>query len=360
MKIAYILHRNDFSLKSGVYKKVLSQIKYWSLSGNEVKVFQITKEDMLIDNEYAKWQTFKYDPLSVYDRLIKAWYLVAGEVSNWAPDLVYLRFDVFSPAFSRIAKKFPVVVEVNTDDLKEYCLRRNFKCLYNLFTRKFLFKNASGIVFVSKELSEKSYFAKFKKAYIVIGNGIDLNLYPPNSILNNNNNFNFVFIGSDGLSWHGVDKIVKLAKMRPDWQFHMVGILANGTELPNVKFYGQISRKDYEKIFERADIAIGSLALHRIGVNEISPLKVREYLAYGIPTIIGYKDTDFLNKVQFILELPNCENNVVNNVPEIEKFAKNWKGRRVDRSEISHIDSSVKETERLQFFREIIENAKKL
>jgi len=354
MKIAYLLHLNEASADSGVYKKVLSQIKYWSMYGNEVRVFQITEKNLLIENEYAIWRAFKYSSLSNYDRLIKAWYLVADEVANWSPDVVYLRFDIFSPAFIKIAKKIPIVVEVNTDDFKEYCLKHDFRCFYNLLTRKFLFENASGIAFVSKEISEKSYFKIFNKPYAVIGNGIDLSLYsstpPPNNV-----GFNLVFIGSEGYAWHGADKIVKLAQIKSEWQFHLIGTKKD-FGLPNVKAYGTLSREQYEPIMVRSDVAIGSLALHRIGINEISTLKVREYLAYGLPVIVGYKDTDFPDKVPFILELPNCENNVVEYIVEIESFLNYWKGKRVLRNEILHINWRVKEMERLRFLREIIEN----
>ena len=57
--------------------------------------------------------------------------------------------------------------------------------------------------------------------------------------------------------------------------------------------HGTLSGDAYWAVLGRADVAIGSLAMERAGLREGSPLKVREYLLAGIPTVIGYEDTDF-------------------------------------------------------------------
>jgi hypothetical protein len=94
-------------------------------------------------------------------------------------------------------------------------------------------------------------------------------------------------------------------------------------------------------------------------MNEACPLKVREYLAYGLPIIIGYSDTDFLERPDFILTLPNHENNVNESLSEIEKFVLKWKGKRVPRDMITHIDICEKEKQRLSFFQSVIEAKRK-
>jgi hypothetical protein len=89
-------------------------------------------------------------------------------------------------------------------------------------------------------------------------------------------------------------------------------------------------------------------------MEEACPLKVREYLAYGIPTIIGYKDTDFPNGAPFLLCLPNTPDNVEKNLDRIEAFVLSWKGKRVPRSEIEHLDLKVKEEKRIIFIEEVL------
>lgn len=50
-----------------------------------------------------------------------------------------------------------------------------------------------------------------------------------------------------------------------------------------VKIYGYLSPQESAKIYDKCDIAIESLAWHRIHVKIGSTLKVREYLAKGMP-----------------------------------------------------------------------------
>ena len=56
-------------------------------------------------------------------------------------------------------------------------------------------------------------------------------------------------------------------------------------------------------IFNKADIAVGSLGCHRILINNIRSLKNREYCARGIPFFYSDIDDDFEDK-DFILKFP--------------------------------------------------------
>jgi hypothetical protein len=85
-------------------------------------------------------------------------------------------------------------------------------------------------------------------------------------------------------------------------------------------------------------------------MQEACPLKTREYLAYGLPVVIGYKDTDFPRGEDFLLQLPNREDNVRQELPAIREFVLRWKGKRVPRDAIAHIDGVTKELARLEFF----------
>lgn len=105
------------------------------------------------------------------------------------------------------------------------------------------------------------------------------------------------------------------------------------------------------------NIGIGTLALHRKGMKEASPLKVREYLAYGLPVILGYKDTDVDGK-DFVLNIGNYELNVNENKQQITDFVNEWSDRRVDQEQVIQlIDWEMKEQRRLKFFESIIKSA---
>ena len=352
MKIAYLFHLNK--LNDGVYKKIVSQLVFWEAEGHSVKAFHVTRDDPLAQEQ---WYIFKYTPhINGLVSRLNAWDKAVKNVLVWKPDIVYYRYDVYYPALRQLMKNIPTIVEINTNDVKEYFLGSIKRGLYNFITRGCIFSNASGIVFVTHELSLLQSFCKYNKKFIVIGNGIDLNLFEPLSPTNNKFP-RMVFIGSPNQQWHGVDKIVKLADMQPSWLFDLIGFTESdlGIRLPkNIICRGYLEQSEYKKVLAKADVAIGTLALHRNGMNEGSPLKVREYLAFGLPVIIGYQDTDFPVKSEFILQLPNCEANVDENIELIKSFVYKWMGKRVARNQIYHLDLKVKERKRLEFMEEVI------
>jgi hypothetical protein len=51
----------------------------------------------------------------------------------------------------------------------------------------------------------------------------------------------------------------------------------------HIIFHGFVHGKELDRLFEQNHIAVGSLGIHRIGLNQLSILKAREYCARGIP-----------------------------------------------------------------------------
>jgi glycosyltransferase involved in cell wall biosynthesis len=351
MKIAYLFHLNETN--EGVFRKIVSQIDAWKANGHKVIVFQLTRTAQVSKEQ---WHAYKYSP-SAFRTRIKAWDDAIDDILAWSPDIVYYRYDMFYPALYRLLRNIPVITEVNTDDAAEYRLGSRMRGLYNYLTRNLVFGNVDGMVHVSGELALLSHFRKYRKKHIVIGNGINLaeceqlpaplNQYP-----------RLAFMGSPGQLWHGVDKILKIAEKLPSWSFDLIGISKEQIELSNMQnviCHGYLNKKAYENVLATADVAIGTMALHRKNMNEATPLKVREYLAYGLPIIIGYKDTDFPCGAPFLLQLPNCENVTCENIESIRAFVERWKGKRVPRTEIAHLDVQKKETERLKFMLDVIQ-----
>ena len=136
-----------------------------------------------------------------------------------------------------------------------------------------------------------------------------------------NTRIRLAFLGTRGESWQGVDKVAELAREMPDCDFDIVGFGAHDLEQPppaNLSAHGRLSRADYQAILANADVGIGTLALHRKRMEEASPLKVREYLAHGLPVIAGYVDTDFARELPwFILRVPNTGDNIHSHRAEI-------------------------------------------
>lgn len=355
MKIAYLFY-GDVSKENGVLKKVVAQTQGWAGQGLTVKLFAPAGRN-------GVWTGLKDIPL----RMLSAGGV--GErfstigvgidtVLNWQPDLVYTRFEAFFPPLRKLAQTIPVILEINTDDMAEYRTNRPFfKYWYYRLTRGFLLKKAAGFVFVTHELAQNSSFTKYGKPGKVIGNGIALADYPQIPAPDNPSP-RLVFMGSAGHHpWHGTEKIVELAEHFPEWTVDVIGLSGPDTDLPapaNINWHGFLRQSAYYSILAETDVAIGTLALHKNLMDEACPLKVREYLAYGIPVITGYRDTDFPDGHPLMLALPNTPDNITTHIKEIAGFIQAVKGQRVSRHSIKHLDTSSKEAERVDFFRHIL------
>lgn len=103
---------------------------------------------------------------------------------------------------------------------------------------------------------------------------------------------------------HGYDRLIEGIKKYYDLGgdtniiYHLVGegeeikrykdlVLKYGIE-KHVLFYGFKTSSDLDALYEKADIAINSLAIHRIGLQTESTIKSKEYAAKGLPMVSSY------------------------------------------------------------------------
>ena len=125
-------------------------------------------------------------------------------------------------------------------------------------------------------------------------------------------------------SWHGYDRLIN--GMRKDIatvkknkiRLHLVGygrVLSKYKRMIKkyqledyVIIHGRKSGKDLDEIYNMCDIAIDSLARHRVGVFYNSTLKGKEYCAYGFPIISGVEtELDHIENYSFYFRFPSNE-----------------------------------------------------
>lgn len=148
-------------------------------------------------------------------------------------------------------------------------------------------------------------------------NGIDVNEFKWNAkspIFTNT--LNLIAVSSLH-NWHGYDRLI--AGIRDYYEndlekrnvnFHIVG---EGEEKQNLEkltikfnlqdkiiFHGYKSGTESDEIFEKCHLAIGTLGMHRIGINVVSSLKNREYCARAMPFVLATDDGDFPEELPFV------------------------------------------------------------
>jgi len=361
MRIAYIsLHWPRYSTSS-IGKKISLQLKTWQSSGHEVELFthmhSVDQQKDLIGGKifiYEK-ETGIAGFLRTETNRIKAVKQLNHAVEQFQPEVIYLRWAMYVLPIHRLSRIAPVVLEINTLDIKEHRLLGWVMNLYNRLTRRLTIKSAAGIVFTSRELARNHSFTKFRKPYVVIPNGIELEktpFYPAPE----NERPRLVFIGTPGMMWQGADKLADFASRFPDIHIDLVGFANKDgfTNLPNnITTYPFLVGCEFEEVLSAADAAIGTMALHRKGMEEASPLKIRDCLARGIPCVLPYRDTAIGNlTIDEILQIPNTPDNISSHGNAIHDFVLSIRGKRIDREIIQErISSKVLESKRLDFIK---------
>lgn len=356
-KIAYALI-SYHAAHSGVYAKILDQVTFWRSKSIEVQLFVITDEKSV-----SFWKAIDPNCVTLIDskvrsKVINRFRLVAL-AAKFNPSVIYLResFPIFLPRI-----KMPIVLEIQSFVGNELKIRSKGKYLLLACLRRFVYSRVSGAVFVTSELMNKNEFSLSDDILkIPIGNAINLNRILPLPS-NYQDDLNIFFVGSSSQIWHGISELVKFAELNPDIFVHIVGEDQESSR-PNLHFYGHLEPFEYHQIAAKCIAGIGTLNLSAKHMEEASPLKVREYLAMGLPVIIRYHDVDLDQSNDFVLQLPVDERCFSDFSHEIRVFLDTWSRKRVPKSAISHLDVSVKESKRLEFLDRVIEtnkNSKKL
>jgi len=127
-------------------------------------------------------------------------------------------------------------------------------------------------------------------------------------------------------SWHGLDRAIKgMSNYVEEEGYGQVylDIIGDGSELGNlrslvnqlsldnyVRFHGALRGTALNKLFDNADLGIGTLGLHRKGVLLDSSLKHREFVARGLPFIMAGEDVEIKASLPFVISIPRDDSSV--------------------------------------------------
>ena len=360
MRIAYVSLHWPRTKNTGVGKKIQNQIETWRKLGHEARMFMHTARYEPA-SELLDADVFLYE---LRDRIrtelgrVHAAGATVQAVAAYQPDIIYLRYGIYAYPAHRLMGIAPVVEEINTNDLTQHEDLGWLYSTYNRLTRGIFLQRVHGLVSVSRELADAPAFAVYNRPTCVISNGISLGeirpLPPPS-----NATPRLAFIATPDYYWHGIDKLISLADRFSDLVIDLIGYdhIPGVQKLPeNMVLHGFLNTPEYVTVLKNADVALGTLALHRKAMEEACPLKTRECLAYGLPMILPYVDTDLDDlECDFLLKIPNKEDNIQTHGEAIHAFAYKMRGVRADRSMLEpRIDALHKEEVRLKFFDQIL------
>lgn len=332
MKILYFVPM-EIKEFDGISKKVLYQVAALRRLEIEVeicceeikhnKIFRkIFNKDVILEKSVSNKVT-KQLLYYKYEKMLK--YIFENNF-----DVIYIRYVYMAnPCFIKFLKKIKeknikVIVEIPTYPYdKELVHKDMIRQIKYFIERKYREKMCN---YVDKIITFSNDDEIFGIKTVKISNGIDPNEI---SIINKKikrsiNEINF--IGVAGIAfWHGFDRFIlsmaEYYKNSPPKiiKFHIVGngdkeIVNNLKNLVKenkledyVTFYGYKSGKELDEIYNKMDVAVGSLGFYRAETNAGSPLKTREYIAKGLSVILGYTDLSLKNTLDFIYQVSNDE-----------------------------------------------------
>lgn len=366
MKIAYLLEIDPYH-NSGIVKKINDQVSFWKSEGHDVEVFNIWPANSTIFEVYLNATLFsnKFVNKLLGESFVKTYAtktLAAKKVKNaikkFAPDLIYFRQNICYPGLLSILEVQTSIMELNTvDDFEMEFYSKLKKRVYFLGKQKTLNK-AKALVAVSPSILE--HYTTFNGLQTVVSNGINLAAIPQRTVVIDESPIKLIFVGSNNMPWHGLSTIFELARLLPQCEFHIAGYIKEDfpeIALQNVIFHGWVNKTRLTTLYKECHFGIGSFGNHLVGKPTDSTLKVREYLAYGLPVILGHNDVDFETS-PFVKKVTNDAHQLID-ISEIKQFLNKHKNRIVQQKDITVISSETKETARLTFFKDVIKTAKK-
>jgi glycosyltransferase involved in cell wall biosynthesis len=264
-----------------------------------------------------------------------------GRLLRVKADIVIIRNDILQPVLliGMVVQRFrgaKVVVDVPTplaNWINEINLSGHKSSFWRL-RRTLLIRcsfpwslwPASKIIQYANESSFFSFGLKGKT--ILVGNGIDTKNIPLRNLNRNAADKKIVIIGVAALAdWHGYDRLIRgIAKFVArdttglNICFFVVGdgpVRTNLEQLSvrlgverHVRFFGFLTGKQLDQLYDRSDIAVASLGLFRVGLSEASSLKSREYVARGLPFVNSGRDIDFEPTPPFVFQVENNESDI--------------------------------------------------
>ncbi|MFB5944273.1 hypothetical protein [Albibacterium profundi] len=371
MRVAYLTQVDMFT-DSGVRTKHIMQYNIWKKLGHSVKFFSIPfsvnySTPIQADFDIVQFDILLSKSLKRNSNIISLLRQIANVINikkslkRYQPDIVYMRAMTWFPGLDFILRDFKVIIEGNTLVREELKASGSVvgKFLNNIGEKK-IGQNIDGVIGVTDEIRKYYQSLNPNIKSITITNGYDFNalnrkkstkassVEPPN----------LIFVGSPGLLWHGVDHYYQMARLLPDFNFHLVGPKLDESypQLKNFFEYGFLKKEALNDLYLRMDIGVGTLALYRKNMNVACSLKTREYLAAGLPVIIAHRDDDLSGR-PFVLEIDNNKESVKRFILEIEEFINDWKDKVVSKELVAPlIDINTKEKLRLEFFKSVYED----
>ncbi|MFC5649863.1 glycosyltransferase family 4 protein [Paenibacillus solisilvae] len=323
-------------LSSGVFKKNGWQVKAMRALGHQVSFgYFDTQDTFVIENEHGQVTTVIPAHSYGFGRR-KVMISIKNFMAGKGYELLYSRWEQYYPLIARTYREIKktgtkVYLEIPTYPLQEErknIRQRYFKeKRYVKWLKHWLYQVISEIGegrmkdAVDKVVTFMNHKTIWGIPVICLDNGVDVESVPHRTYVPQSSIIHLIGVGNIA-DWHGYDRLIRsikdyysLEKRDYDVKFTIVGDGISVTSLKRlvtqlnleqiVQFTGLKHGKELDQLFDHADVAVSSLAEFRRNLETASTLKMKEYVARGIPIIYAYNEMGLTGNEFFVKQFPN-------------------------------------------------------
>jgi len=215
-------------------------------------------------------------------------------------------FDKINPT-AKIVTEFPTYPYT-----QEYLgIARKIELRIDQFYRKKVFALIDKIAHLGKETNI------YDTPTLSFGNGITVDDFPVASTKTNWEQLQIITVGNFNY-WHGLDRLLHGIHQYKNGKKIKVRIIGRGWESiqqlseslglsDQIDFYSPLTPTELNKHYAWANFGIGTLGIHRKGVEVNQSLKHREYAARGLNFIYAGQDPGFSKSCEGIINIDETE-----------------------------------------------------
>lgn len=346
----YRTHRDD-PTNQGVVQKCETYAQAFQKNGIRTDVVWYSDKGLIINDKTIAspfWNNRKKSPGHVLMFYLFGDRLLRQQVDFREYDFFFIRHMPVHPAFLSLLKKakqqhpnLQIIVELPTwpydAEMKDLVSR------FMLWVDRLFRHRLRGLVDRFLHYGKESTIWEIPA--IFVQNGIDTDAIPEILVrATQQDRLRLLFIGSMGY-WHGLDRLLRGLQRWKETsgdncrvELKIAGSGAESAEIralvsrlgleAEVQMVPPCKGKEFDALMAQADMGIGTLGIHRIGIALNSALKHRTYCAYGLPFVFAGKDADFPAAYPFCLQVPEDESPV--NLEDVLTFWRNIRHRHPD------------------------------
>ena len=328
------LYINFFpSIEIGVEKRIAGMAR----AAKELNLinfdFVILTSD--VSKKYENLNYIKYRcnflPFRKYKEIFKRYQIIEHNIDLKQYDKIVLRYAGADKTGIEFLKNHCTITEHHTieESERKIMLKDSMPVLIRILKHirfylekkygRYLLEKSMKIVGMTDEICkyEQKRSLNSQKPALTITNGISVKEITFTGFRPiKNRHLNIAMIASNLSQWHGVGRLIESANQYSgDYKItlHFIGnIKINTNKISNnsvnIECHGIKTDEALDKILQKMNIAVSTLALYKNKMGEACSLKTREYTARGLPFILAYDDKDLQysdKNNRFFMQFPN-------------------------------------------------------